>query len=717
MKSFKIIKSGVEFDKVINDDGVEFLFSPVGAALVQIREENYYLLRTALKSYDFVNTNCYHGKTIGRVCNRYRGNIVKSGDKTYKLASNEGENVLHGGLEGFSGKVFKSKSTVKKGLYVLTYEYLSKEGESGYPGDLLLRVIYSIYPKGIELDVKYMAGSNKDTPCSITNHAYFTLGCFDIKPLELRINSSYYLDVDKDMLATAKKPVNSVMDFRKFKKITKDIDDPSINVDRLKGYDHFYYFDKKDKTIANVSLKNSRYQLDIFTDFEGAQIYTSNFAPEYELFPKCPEIRDSVAIEPSDSHLYLRTLNRGQLYTRNIKYRISKVKRKTKGDIMKESVIKGFKKQFEFDSEKVFSCGGRFEILGNHTDHNHGLCLAATCDLCITAAVRKMPNDDNVVFASKGYPEIDVVNTTYLKPVEEEKGNSKALIRGIAEYLKTHGYKIGGFTAYSESTIFPGAGVSSSAAFELLVAQIFNDLYNDGQIPSLVLCKAGQYAENVYFGKASGLLDQIGVGYGGISYIDFANIEEPNIEHIPFNFNDLHFVIINTGGSHAHLSHLYSQIPQDMYSAARKSDVNFLRETSLEKLNVAILSDIEYSRSLHFFSENERVATAFEAIKNGDQETFLRMINESRESSTKNLKNMMVEDQYEGSPLEACDYFMQVTGGKGAIKINGGGFAGSVISVVPSDLLDLVLTKMKEKYGNENVKEVKVRPNGPVVEK
>ena len=717
MKSFKILKSGVPFNKIINDDGIEFLFSPVGASLVQIRDENFYLLRTALKAYDFVNTNCYYGKTIGRVCNRYRGNVVKSGDKEYQLANNEGDNVLHGGLDALSGKTFKSKIAVNKSSLVLTYEYLSKEGESGYPGDLLLRVIYTIYPKGISFDIKYQAGSNKETPCSITNHAFFTLGCFDISPLELKISSSHYLDVDKDMLATSKKPINKVMDFRKFRKVNKYIDDESINVDRLKGYDHFYYFDKKDINVPNVSLRNSRYQLDIYTDFEGVQIYTSNFVADYELFPKGPEVRDSIAIEPSDNHLYLRTLKRGQLYTRNIKYRISRVRKKTKEEIMKENVKKGFKKQFEFDSERVFSCGGRFEILGNHTDHNHGLCLAATCDLCITAAVRKMPNDDNVVFASKGYPDIDVVNLTYLKPVEEEKGMSKALIRGIAEYLKTRGFNVGGFTAYSESTIFPGAGVSSSAAFELLVAQIFNDLYNDGQIPNLVLCKAGQYAENVYFGKASGLLDQIGVGYGGISYIDFENIEEPNIEHIPFNFDDLHFVIINTGGSHAHLSHLYSQIPQDMYSAARKSGVNFLRETTLEKLNKSSLSDIEYSRSLHFFSENERVATAFNAIKNGDQETFLRMINESRESSTKNLKNMMVEDQYEGSPLEACDYFMEVTGGKGAIKINGGGFAGSVISVVPSELLSVVLSKMAEKYGKENVKEVKVRPVGPVEEK
>ena len=205
----------------------------------------------------------------------------------------------------------------------------------------------------------------------------------------------------------------------------------------------------------------------------------------------------------------------------------------------KNAVKKEFRKLYATEADHVFSCGGRFEILGNHTDHNHGLCLAATCDLNITAAVKKGSKKGNIVyFQSNGYP-TDVVNLDNLYPLDEEKGSSKALIRGIAEYLHTQGYNIGGFTAYSESSIFPGAGVSSSAAFELLVGQIYNDLYNGGQIPRLLLCKAGQYAENRYFGKASGLLDQIGVGFGNISYIDFKNISEPKIQQIPFNFSDL----------------------------------------------------------------------------------------------------------------------------------------------------------------------------------
>lgn len=380
----------------------------------------------------------------------------------------------------------------------------------------------------------------------------------------------------------------------------------------------------------------------------------------------------------------------------------------------KSDLIKLFKKSFLGEPTDFFSCGGRFEILGNHTDHNHGLCLAATCNLSIFAAT-KLNEKEFITFVSKGYP-VDVVNLEVLQPIESEKGSSRALIRGVASYLVEHGYKVGGFNAVADSEIFPGAGVSSSAAFELLIGQIFNDLFNGGQIPTLVLAKAGQYAENVFFGKASGLLDQIGVAYGDISYIDFKDITSPVIEHVPFPFEHLHFVLINTGGSHAQLSHLYSAIPQDMYNAAKKAGVEYLRDTSLLNLPKQELTDIEASRALHFFSENERVRQAVEAIRNNDEQSFLQAINESRVSSTNNLKNMMVENEYAGSPLESCDLFLEITKGKGAIKINGGGFAGSVIAVVDDELLPVVITDMGKKYGKKNVCEVFIRHNGPIKE-
>ena len=380
----------------------------------------------------------------------------------------------------------------------------------------------------------------------------------------------------------------------------------------------------------------------------------------------------------------------------------------------REDIKQGFKKIFHREAEYMFSCGGRFEILGNHTDHNHGLCLAATCNLEIVAAVKKANLYKKVAFHSAGYP-VNVVCLLNLNPKKKQQGTSTALIRGVAEYFVKHGYKVGGFAAYSESSIFPGAGVSSSAAFELLIAQIFNVLYNDGKISTLELAKAGKYAENVHFGKASGLLDQIGVAYGNISYIDFANIENPEIDTVKFDFPDLHFMIINSGGSHAALSHLYSQIPEDMYNAAKKNGANYLRD--VKEFKVDELSEMERLRAEHFFGENERVAKAVEAIKNKDKKTFLKMINESRISSTDKLKNMMVEDHYEGSPLEVCDYFLKVSEGRGAIKINGGGFAGSCIAVVEDKDFAKVLAKMQEKYGMDNAQEVFVRTTGPILEK
>ena len=310
---------------------------------------------------------------------------------------------------------------------------------------------------------------------------------------------------------------------------------------------------------------------------------------------------------------------------------------------------------------------------------------------------------------------MDEVDLTDLEPSETEYATSKGLIRGVASYLKEHGYKVGGFNAYSESTIFKGAGVSSSAAFELLVGHIFNVLFNNGKISKLELCKAGKYAENIYFGKKSGLLDQIGVGFGGVVKIDFSNIEEPVVEQTEFPFTDLHFVLINTGGDHSSLSDLYSAIPSDMYEAARACGHNYLIEGSLEELEAHKdeLNDLVYSRSVHFYKENERVLAAFKAIENKDEETFLRLVNESRESSTKLLKNMMVEDEYKGSPLEACDLLMRYSDGKGAVKINGGGFAGSVIALLPSNKLEKVIEKMKDHYGDFNVKEIFVRNDGP----
>ena len=378
-------------------------------------------------------------------------------------------------------------------------------------------------------------------------------------------------------------------------------------------------------------------------------------------------------------------------------------------------LVESFKTYHSVEPEYVFSCGGRFEILGNHTDHNHGLCLASACDLDITAVVSKR-EDNKVVLKSIGFPEDDV-DLNNLKVDELLFGSSSALIRGVAAYLIEHGYKAGGFSAYTSSSIFKGAGVSSSAAFELLIGYIYNVLFNNGEIPTLVLCKAGQYAENVYYGKKSGLLDQIGVAYGGVVSIDFNDVENPIINQIEFPFKDLHFVLVNTGGDHSSLSNLYASIPNDMVSAANEMRGRYLRECSLEQLEQVKpnLTEDEYLRAKHFFNENERVLKALEAIQNNDKELFLKQINNSRLSSSLNLKNMMVAAHYKGSPQEACDLLMEASNHTGAVKINGGGFAGSVIALVEDKYLNNVIKEMSKKYGEENVKEIFIRNNGPEI--
>ena len=370
---------------------------------------------------------------------------------------------------------------------------------------------------------------------------------------------------------------------------------------------------------------------------------------------------------------------------------------------MKQELLNNYKQLFGLQAEGYLQSGGRFEMLGNHTDHNHGKTLAATCSLMIEGAYGRQENN-KVRLVSKGQCdfEISLDNTEY---VEETVDKSACFVRGIAHYLKMHGYKIGGFYLYTESTVPPGAGVSSSAAFEILLGKVFNSLYNNNSISLLDLCKAGQYSENNYFGKKSGLLDQIACASLGVSYIDFKNIEQPQIDIIHNSFNDYQFVIVDTGKSHATLSHLYSSIFDDMFGAAKKMGHQFLRECSLEELAKVkpTLTDGEYRRAKHFFDENERVEKALNCLKNGDFAGYFACVKASEASSRNLLQNEMVEGEYEGSLAEAIDISNAAMDDEGASKVNGGGFGGSIICVVPKTKLDKYLKIMKNKYGEEHV--------------
>ena len=382
---------------------------------------------------------------------------------------------------------------------------------------------------------------------------------------------------------------------------------------------------------------------------------------------------------------------------------------------MKNYLKNKFLETYKSEPELYLSCGGRFEVLGNHTDHNHGLCIAATCSLSIFAAVRKR-NDLLVNAYSEGFDgfSIDLSN---LDKNEEEIGKSSALIRGIVSYLAKD-YQYGGFDIYMVSQIPGGAGVSSSAAFELLVAQTINKAFNNEQIPLMTLCKASQFAERNYYGKMCGLLDQIGVAYGGLVYIDFKDIVNPVVKSLNVKMDNYSFVIVNSGGSHAGLDHLYKAIPDDMFKVAHYFGKEYLRDVDEAEIiknkqdGLSKCGEIAYQRALHFYGENKRVKEAFEAITNNDLETLIRLINESRESSTDLLHNMYVNDKT-GSPLEACELILEASHNKAGVKINGGGFAGSVIALVPNNELDNVLKETKAKYGVSNVHLVNIRNEIP----
>ena len=382
---------------------------------------------------------------------------------------------------------------------------------------------------------------------------------------------------------------------------------------------------------------------------------------------------------------------------------------------MKNYLKSKFLEHYKSEPELYLSSGGRFEVLGNHTDHNHGLCIAATCSLSIFAAIKKR-NDLIVNVYSEGFGGFSI-NLVNLNKKDDEIGKSSALIRGIASYLAKD-YQYGGLDIYMVSQIPGGAGVSSSAAFELLVAQTINKVFNNEQIPMMTLCKASQYAEREYYGKMCGLLDQIGVAFGGLVYIDFKDINNPLVKSLEVNTDNYSFLIVNSGGSHAGLDHLYKAIPDDMFKVAHYFDKEYLREveeSDVVKNKQDIIDKCEensYLRALHFYGENRRVKEAYDAITNNDLEMLIRLMNESRESSTDLLHNMYV-DKVEGSPLETCELILKASNNKAGVKINGGGFAGSVIALVPNEVLNNVLDATKERYGEENVHIVNVRNEIP----
>lgn len=354
--------------------------------------------------------------------------------------------------------------------------------------------------------------------------------------------------------------------------------------------------------------------------------------------------------------------------------------------LLKENYHKIYMKQPNF----YISCGGRFEILGNHTDHNHGLCIVANAS-CRIEAVFSKENASVVMVKSIGYPkfEFSLDNLKY----KDSDYKSEALIKGILFKLKEDGYKIGGFSIFINSDIPSGGGVSSSAALESLIGYVVSYLFNENKISPLEIAKVGKFSENEYFKKPSGLLDQIGTSFDDANFIDFKNIDEPLISNLSFDL-PLSLYLINSEGNHSNLTNLYAEIPQSMKKVAKLLDnKEFLRDcnekdvlTRIDKLNC---TQKEKNIAKHFFIENENVLKGKEAILNNDVETFLNCVNVSQNSSFKNLENTYVKGEYDGSPQYIIDTINKyLENKKGAIRIHGGGFKGTVIAFIKNEYVE-----------------------------
>lgn len=374
------------------------------------------------------------------------------------------------------------------------------------------------------------------------------------------------------------------------------------------------------------------------------------------------------------------------------------------------------------DSGEVeyFSAPGRSEIGGNHTDHQRGRVVAAAVNLDIIAAARKR-SDNTIVLKSEEYVKYDTIDITELSPVPEEKERSAAVIRGICARCRELGYQIGGFNAYTISSVLKGSGLSSSAAFEILVVTIISHFYNDGKIDPVTAAQIAQYAENVYFGKPSGLLDQSASSVGGFTAIDFKDPKKPQFEKISLELKDYGYnlCVVDTGGNHADLTCEYAAVPADMKKVAEYFGKEVLRDVDENEFMAEIhnlrskLGDRPVLRAMHFFSDNKIAAEEAEALKSGDFDRFKRLVMESGRSSFMYLQNVFACSAPEEQGLTlALAVTERVLGGKGAYRVHGGGFAGTIQAYVPDELLEVYRSEIEKVFGAGSCYVLSVRGAG-----
>ena len=380
--------------------------------------------------------------------------------------------------------------------------------------------------------------------------------------------------------------------------------------------------------------------------------------------------------------------------------------------------IESFEELFGVKDVEIYSAPGRSEIGGNHTDHQCGRVLAASINLDAIANVAK--KESGIVLKSEGYPMINV-SLADLLPKKEEEGTSAGLIRGVAARLKEEGYEIGGFEAYVTSDVLNGAGMSSSAAFEVLIGNILSGLYNEGNISPVLIAQAGQYAENVFFGKPCGLMDQMASSVGNLIFIDFADVKNPVIKKVNVNFEDFNhsLCIVDTKGSHADLTDEYAAIPEEMKRVAAYFGKEILKQVDKNEFYTNIpeirkvAGDRAVLRAMHWFEETDRVIDQVNALEEENFEEFKKLIKSSGDSSFKYLQNVYsvknLSRQEMAVGLALSDVILK---GKGVSRVHGGGFAGTIQAFVPNDIVDIYKKNMEDIFGEDACHVLKIRKYG-----
>ena len=369
----------------------------------------------------------------------------------------------------------------------------------------------------------------------------------------------------------------------------------------------------------------------------------------------------------------------------------------------------------------LLSVGGRSEISGNHTDHNYGRVIAASISLDVIAVAAK--RDDGVVrVKSEGFPE-DIVEPAAIEAPDEAKFfKSEAIIAGMQRAFLDAGYKVGGFDAATTSNVLKGSGLSSSAAFEVMIGNILNYLYNDGKVSNVEIAKMAQFAENRYFGKPCGLMDQTACAVGGFITIDFADPTKPQIEKLNFDLTGAGYAlcITDTGGNHADLNEDYASVPAEMKSVAAALGASVLREVTRDRIVASIpmlrekCGDRAVLRAMHFTAENARVAEQVKALKSGDIEGFFSGVLASGNSSFRYLQNVYTTKNVQEQGLSLALCLTESCGFVPAWRVHGGGFAGTIQAFVPVDRAEEYAAYMQSVFGEESVYILRIRPEGAI---